>query len=144
MPKAELALEYIVRLMIVLVVLVVVIGMTIEFKNEIITTVKKFFGEKNPQINFPQLITKNTFNPGEISAYIEKCYFTLTALPENKQEDIVCYLLEATDGFAIEKTDLEKTISKDIKDKVNITATFKKSIIKIQYQDIENIILVSD
>jgi len=149
MPKAELALEYVVRLMILLVVVAVVVSLILNFKDEIRVMVKKVFGtvESPSKPDFPKIIDdKKTFNPGEISTYVEDCYSTMTSLPEDKQEDIVCYVLIPKEGFSTTKTQLENVISgSSIKDKVYINPNLDlgKSFIKIQYQDVGNMINIT-
>jgi len=116
MSKAQLSLEYIVKMIIILVVIMVTITLIIKFKSNIQVAVKNLFGKDQEQLNFPQIIEKKSFSLGEISAYIESCYSTMTSLPEDEQKNIICYLLESEDGFSITKEDLENIISNDIKD----------------------------
>ncbi len=148
MPKAQLALEYIVRVMIALVVIGVVVSLILKFKEDIRIMVKKIFGETEiPQSDFPKIIdNKKTFNPGEILTYVEDCHYTMASLTEDKQEDIVCYVLIPKEGFSITKTELENVISNsNMRDEVYINPNLDlgKSFIKIQYQDAGNIINIT-
>ena len=144
MSKAQLSLEYIVRLMIILVVIAVVMSIIMKFKDDIRIWIDEFLGS-DEKPNFPKIIDdKTTFSIGEITVYIEDCYYTMTSLPEDEQEDIVCYVLIPKEGFELRKEDLESVISNDIIDKVDIQTLFNRDVIKIQYQDLGNRILVSD
>jgi len=147
MNKGQMSLEYIVKIMILLVVVAVVIGLTIKFKNDIQLLIKNIFGRDEAKHNFPEIKGKNSFSPGEISVYIESCYSTMASLPEDEQSDIVCYLLDSLDsktGFSLTRQEIMNSVSSDLKDKVEITASFGRDIIKVEYQDIGNKILVSD
>jgi len=144
MNKGQMSIEYIIKIMILLVVVAVVISLIVKFKGEIQVMVKNLFGPKENNHKFPQIIEKNSFSSGEVSAYIENCYFSMKSLPEDEQEDIICYLLQSNNGFSITSAMLRNKLSSELEDKVEITTEFQKDIIKIQYQDIGNKILVSD
>jgi len=144
MNKGQMSMEYIIKIMILLVVVAVVISLIVKFKGEIQVMVKNLFGPKENNHKFPQIIEKNSFSSGEVSAYIENCYFSMKSLPEDEQEDIICYLLQSNNGFSITSAMLRNKLSSELEDKVEITTEFQKDIIKIQYQDIGNKILVSD
>jgi len=144
MNKGQMSLEYIVKIMILLVVVAVVIGLIIKFKDDIQIFMGNIFGRNEVKHNFPEIKGKNSFSPGEISVYIESCYSTMASLPEDEQSDIVCYLLDSKTGFSLTGQEIMNSVSSDLKDKVEITASFGRDIIKVEYQDIGNKILVSD
>lgn len=144
MNKGQMSMEYIIKIMILLVVVTVVIGLIVKFKDEIQVMVKNLFGSNENNHKFPQIIEKNSFSSGEVSAYIEDCYSFMKSLPEDEQEDIICYLLQSNNGFTITNVTLKSKLSSELEDKVEIITEFQKDIIKIQYQDIGNEILVSD
>ena len=145
MSKAQMALEYIVKLMILLVVITVIITIIIKFKDDIKTFINEFFGKNVNILDFPKIIDKNTFNPGEVSTYIEDCYYTMVSLPENEQKDIVCYVLISETSFSPGfQTNLRDALSDDIEGIVDIQTVFDRDVVKIQYVDVGNRILVLD
>jgi len=143
MIKAQMSMEYIIKILILLVLVVTIIALIIKFSDDIKRMVKDLFPEKN-DYDFPQLFEKSSFSAGEISAYVESCYSTMSSLPEDEQSDEVCYILQAENGFTITQDDLINKLSAELKGKTQIITDFSKGIIKIQYQDVENNISVRD
>ena len=137
-------MEYIVKILILIVVVAVVIALILKFSDEIKTAIKSLFKPKIPEKNFPQLVEKNDFSSGEISVYIEDCYSTMISFPEDEQNDVICYILQPSNGFNIRKEDLISKLPDELKNKVNIKTNFQKDVVKIEYIDIGNTILVRD
>ena len=149
MPKAQMSLEYMVKMMIVLVVVVVVVGLIIKFSSDLKLTIKKLFGEEKKDFNFPEIIEKNSFTPGEVSVYMESCYSKMTSIPESQQKDVICYLLKSKEGFIFGKGNIQ--IPKDLTGKVEFCPSTPSSdcikdklTITIKFIDPENKIQVSD
>ncbi|OIN87617.1 MAG: hypothetical protein AUJ50_02610 [Candidatus Aenigmarchaeota archaeon CG1_02_38_14] len=150
MIKGQMALEYVMKLTILLVVVAVVIGIIIKFSDDIKLSFKKFFCIFSPDscrnnLKFPQIIEKSSFTSGEISTYIESCYSSMASLPESEQEDTTCYLLKANRDFSsISQSDI--SLSRDLQglDKVVFKPLWNNGIvITIKYEDVGNRILVS-
>ncbi|MEM5792911.1 MAG: hypothetical protein QXY45_00940 [Candidatus Aenigmatarchaeota archaeon] len=144
--KAQMSLEYIVKMMILLVVVVVVIGLILKFSSDLKLTIKKLFGEEKKNLDFPQIIEKNDFSAGEVSVYIESCYSQMTSLKESEQKDIVCYLLKSRSGFGFSPSDIR--LSLDLTGRVEFNTQnpgqFTGNALTIKFLDAENKIEVSD
>jgi hypothetical protein len=140
MIKAQMSLEYIVKITILIVVIVVVIGMIINFYDEIKAQIKKLFGEKEPKVDFPKIVDDTSFNAGEVSTYIESCHSTMSSLPEDVQDNIVCYLLRSENPINI-NTGLATPTGIPV-DWASWGSNSRD--MKIEYQDVGNQILISD
>jgi len=135
-----MSLEYIVKITILIVVIVVVIGLILNFYEEIKAQIKQMFGEKESEVKFPKIVDGSSFNAGEISTYIESCHSTMSSLPEDVQDNIVCYLLRSDTIITID-TDLATPIG------IPITWNWVSGTVdemKIEYQDVGNQIIISD
>ncbi|MBD3155114.1 MAG: hypothetical protein GF368_00475 [Candidatus Aenigmarchaeota archaeon] len=140
MIKAQMSLEYIVKITILLVVVIVITGMIINFYDQIKAKIKELFGRKEPEVDFPKIIDKTSFTAGEVSAYIESCHSTMSSLPEEVQDNIICYLL---------RSDTIITIDTGLATPGGITVTWNWvsgtfDEMKIEYQDVGNEIVISD
>ncbi|MEM7826950.1 MAG: hypothetical protein QXQ40_01860 [Candidatus Aenigmatarchaeota archaeon] len=145
--KAAMSLEYIVKIIILLVVASVIILLITNFYDEIRTTVKCWFDPEkcSPKklADFPKTITKDTFSSGEIVTYIDSCLSNIQALPEVEQKDIVCYILMATSGFRATRLEVIALLPNNIKDKVEIETDFTKDYVKIEFLDVGDKIKVT-
>ena len=130
------------KVVILLVVVAVVISLIVRFSDDIKLTIKKFFDKDETDLDFPKIEEKNSFSPGEVSIYIESCYFHMTSLPEDEQKDIICYLLKSGTGFGFGSSDIH--LSSDLTRNVDFTASFNENVLTIKYQDVGNRIIVSD
>ena len=147
MIKGQMALEYVMKLTILLVVVAVVIGIIIKFSDDIKLAIKRIFPSLfgNDNKLDTQLIEKQSFNSGEMSTYIESCYSTMKSLPESEQKDFTCYILKAKRDFSsISQSDIP--LSKELQglDKVVFKPLWNNGVVvTIKYEDVGNRILVS-
>ncbi len=153
MNKAQMSLEYIIKITLLLVVVVVAMGLILGFSDDIKVAVSYFFknllGNDDTDYDFPEIVEKNSFSLGEVSVYIESCHSLMSSLSEDEQRNIVCYVLEADETFdnfgpgADPGTDWESELS-SLALVSDIEADFDKVIIKIEYKDVGNSIIISD
>jgi len=140
--KAEMALETIFKILILLVAVAVIIGLIISFSDQVRNIVKgfinKFFGKPATQ-DFPKQIEKDSFSASEIASYIESCYSTMTSVPEDEQKDTNCFLLI---GKSFESSGILERVSSSIRNNVEIRADFTRGILIIGFQDVGNKIIV--
>lgn len=141
---AQLALEYIVRILILTVAAAIIILTIINFSEDVKFLVKSWIFPKKEKIEFPKTITKDSFSSGEIANYIISCYSAMISIPETEQKDVVCYVLLARRGFSASSSQILESIPRDIRQSVNITASFTKNYVKIEFRDINNKILVTE
>jgi hypothetical protein len=139
-------LEYIFRIIILLVVVAVVIGMILTFKDQISNIINQFLknlvgNKQNTQ--FPKLVDKGTgtFTSTEIITYIQSCYSVITALPVAERTTTDCYILKG--NFNANSAAIMQGISDStLKNKVTISADFSKGVAIVGYQDPQGTILV--
>ena len=143
-----LALEYIIRIVILLVVIFVVInliknfaGGTKKWFRGIVCTIFKCPKTKE---KFPLRVTKDYFTSSEIANYIVSCLESMSSLPEAEQEDKDCYILVAKKGFQANKGSVLLAIPPELRGRVNIEASFTRDLVIIQFKDIGNRVIVSD
>ncbi|MEM7816391.1 MAG: hypothetical protein QXZ20_00590 [Candidatus Aenigmatarchaeota archaeon] len=141
---AQLALEYIVRILILTVVAAIVILTIINFYDDIKVAISNWLFPKKDKVEFPKTITKDSFSSAEIANYIVSCHSTIISIPETEQKDMVCYVLLSRSGFSVSSTEILASIPADIKPNVEIRASFKKDYVKIEFRDINNKILVTE
>lgn len=141
-------LEYIFKILIMLIVVAVMIGLILTFRDQIAALTKSylcFFSNScgNNQTQFPKLIDKGTgtFTSGEISTYVQSCYTTINSLSIDQRVTTNCYILRG--NFNANANDILQSITdSSLKDKVSITADFTKNAVVITYQDPQGIVLV--
>jgi len=138
---ALLSLEYIFKILILSVVAAIVILTIMNFYGDIEIFIKGFTKSEN-KTDFPKEVTKDSFNAGEIANYIQTCYLKMSSLPENKQKDIVCYILLARNGFSVNVEEIRRRIPENIN--VTFSASFSRNYLKIEFRDVGNRIIVSD
>jgi hypothetical protein len=139
-------LEYIFKIIILLVVVAVVIAMILSFKDQISIIINQFLknlagGKQNPQ--FPKLIDKGTgtFTSMEIVTYIQSCYSTMNALPVADRTTTDCYILKG--NFNANSGAIMQGISDvTLRNKLTITADFSKGVAVVGYQDPQGTIIV--
>lgn len=145
--KGALELEYIFRVVIMLVTVAVIVGLVYSFSQDIRSAINKFlsslFGKSAPPGS--KTINQDTFTAREIATLVESCYSNNMALPENEQKDSVCYVLLAKTQpyFNADKDSILKNVSPNIKNQVEFKTDFNMQYLKIQYQDLGNKIIVS-
>lgn len=140
-------LEYIFKILIMLIVVAVIIGLILTFRDQIVAIIKTYIpsltggGNQTPQ--FPKLIDKGTgtFLSGEVASYIQSCYSAITALPIDQITTTNCYILRG--NFNVNANDILQSVTdSSLRTKVNITADFTQNAVVITYQDPQGIILV--
>lgn len=145
--KGDLALEYIFRIVIMLVTVAVMIGLIYTFSSDIRSSIDKFlsslFGKSAPPGT--KTISQDTFSSREIATFIDSCYSSNKALPENEQKDTVCFVLLAKTSpyFNVDTNSILNNVSPSIKNQVDFKTDFTLQYVKIQYQDLGNRIIVS-
>jgi hypothetical protein len=149
--KGDMALDYIFKVLITVVTIVVVIGLIITFSDDIKKAVNDFLCKiTNSCIaskKFPKNIKQDSFTVGEVANYINDCRSTQIVIPENEQQDIVCYILFANKTFVssgITNTSLTQALPPSIKDYIDVKTDFSHEYIRIQFQDLGNKIVVSE
>ena len=146
--KGDLALEYIFRVAIMLVVVIVVVALILKFSDTIKKTVsdfiKQMFGEKTTS-KFPENKEKDSFTSAEVRTYIDSCYSYWTSLEEVDQKDIVCYVLLSKVPFneTVTKGDIVNSLSPSIRDKVEIKTDFSLTHVSIKFESLGDKIIVS-
>jgi len=147
--KGDMALEYIFKILIMLVVVAVIVMLIVQFSNEIRQAVQGFVCKFSNTCGgtsdeFPKNIEQDSFTSGEIATYIDSCLSSNLAKPEGEQKGIVCYTLLAAKApyFDANKDSILSSISPNIRDKVSIDTDFSKHYIKIEFEDISNGIIV--
>jgi hypothetical protein len=140
-------LEYIFKILIMLIVVAVIIGLILTFRDQIVALTKsylQYFGGGNNQTpQFPKLIDKGTgtFLSGEVGSYVQSCYTAINSLSVDQRVTTNCYILRG--NFNANQDDILKSITdSSLRDKVNITADFAKGAVIIQYLDPQGIVLV--
>ena len=140
----QLALDYIVRILILAVVATVIILTIINFSDEIKTAINKWLFKEEKKIDFPKTEEKEAFSSGEIAKYIQSCYSAMESLPEIDQKDTICYILLAKRGFSANSREILNLLSEELRNRTEIIANFSKSYVKIEFKDIGDKILVTD
>jgi len=139
-------LEYIFKILIMLIVVSVIIGLILTFRDQIVGLIKSYlisFTGRNQTPEFPKLIDKEngTFLSGEVGSYVQSCYSSITSLSVSQRTTTNCYILRG--NFNVNTNDILQSITdSSLRNKVNITADFTKGAVVIQYLDPQGIILV--
>jgi hypothetical protein len=148
--KGQLALDYIFKIVILLVTVAVIIGLIFTFSNDIQNSVHQFLCNffTCPNENAcpdRKSIEKDTFASSEISAYIQSCDNCYSNIPEADQKDAVCYLLIAKKQpyFNANAGTILNTLPLDLKTRTQITTNFASQIVKIEFKELGNKIVVS-
>ncbi len=139
-------LEYVFKILIMLIVVAVIIGLILTFRDQIVALTKSYLqnfagGNQTPQ--FPKLIDKGTgtFISGEVASYVQSCYTAINSLSVDQRVTTNCYILRG--NFNANQDDILRSITdSSLKNKVNITADFTKGAVIIQYLDPQGIVLV--
>lgn len=144
--KAQMALEYVFKIIILVVVCAVVIGMILAFRDQISNMITQFLqqtlGQKSSS-NFPIVKDSgnNSFSSGEIATYIESCYSSIESLSPADRTTTNCYIL--TGNFNADANSITQSIiDPTLRDNLNITTDFSRGVVTIQYLDPQGIILV--
>ncbi|MBS3055363.1 MAG: hypothetical protein J4452_02650 [Candidatus Aenigmarchaeota archaeon] len=150
MKGAALALEFVFRIIILLVTVAVIIGLILNFSRDIQTSINKFlckFFNCPSEANCPDKkpIEKDSFISSEISAYIQSCDSCNSNLPVPDQKDTVCYLLLARKPpyFSADANTILSSLPSDVKKRTSITANFNSQIVKIEFKELGPQIIVS-
>jgi len=148
--KGDMALEYIFKVLITLVTIAVIIALIVKFSDDIKKSINDFLCSitgscKKP--TGPKSITQDSFTADEMANYIETCYDTQMALPENQQKDTPCFILFSKESFAssgINRVSLQQALPYSVADKVVFESDFTHDYLKINYEDLGNKIVVTE
>jgi hypothetical protein len=144
--KGELALDMVVKFLIILVVAGVVIGLFMKFSSDSKDAVKDMFKPNSTkETGFPKTLQQNSFNSGEVANFIESCYDTMSKIPPAQQKDVTCYVLMANSPFssAASSSGIMGAIESKIQSKVKINTDLSKDYIKISFVELSNTVVVS-
>jgi hypothetical protein len=144
--KGELALDMVVKFLIVLVVAGVVIGLFLKFSGDSKDAVKDMFKPNSTkETGFPKTLQQNSFGSGEVANYIESCYSTMSQIPAAQQKDMTCYVLMSNSPFSssVTSSGVLSIVDSKIKSRVKINTTFDKDYIKINFLELTNTVVVS-
>jgi len=148
MMKGSMALDMIVKFIIILVVAGIVIGLFIVFSQDAGDALKCFlFGCDGLTFadEYPKPINKFSFSSGEIAQYIESCYDTMSEVPEVNQSDIVCYILMADSQISSSANEeaIRESVPADIKTKIVFNTNLSKDYVRVEFRELEDKIVVS-
>lgn len=139
-------LDYIFRILILLVVVAVVIGLILSFKDQISNMIGQFLknlGGNKTTPQFPKLIDKGTgtFTSIEVVTYIQSCYSAINTMQVAERISTDCYILKG--NFNANSAGILQGISDSVlRSKVIISADFSKGVAVVAYQDPQGNILV--
>lgn len=131
--KGALALEYVVRLIILLVFTAVMIGIIFYFSDEIKFQVGRLFKEET--VVKTQEIERDSFSTSQVRNYIKSCWL-MTG--EHYDEDVYCYILKG------DLTGVDEAALGVEGVTVEVNADFSKGILMIKFEDIGDKILVEN
>jgi len=150
MKGAALALEFVFRIVILLVTVAVIIGLIFTFSKDVQHAVNGFlckFFTCPSETSCPDKkpIEKNSFTSTEISVYIQSCDSCNSNIPPAEQKDTVCYLLIASKPpyFVADANAILNALPSDLKKRTTITANFNSQIIKIEFKELGDKLIVS-
>ena len=148
--KGDMALDYVFKVLITVVTIAVVIGLIIHFVDEIKKAIADFIcnvtGTCGKMQKFPKTINQDSFTTAEVVNYIDSCLSTESALPENQQKDIVCYILFSKTTFessGVTASSLQQSLPQSLVGSVVVQTDFSHDYLRIQFQDLGNKIIVS-
>lgn len=144
--KGDMALDMVVKFLIVLVVAGLVIGLFLKFSSDSKDAVKGMFQPNSTkEIGFPKTFQREAFSAGEVANYIESCYNTMNQIPAAQQKDTTCYVLMANNPFSnsVKSSDILNMVDSKIKSKVKISTDFSKDYIKVSYVELTETVVVS-
>lgn len=136
--KAELAFEYMTQLTIIVVVLLVVVGMIITFRGQILQMWSDISNPNaEPPVNTNAVFVEDAagFSASEFATHIEACWVDT----RDTEESRVCYVLKGpyTDPKATAIADITSLLDAGIKPNVVFTAVnFNKDLFSINYEAI--------
>jgi hypothetical protein len=144
--RGEMALDMVVKFLIILVVVAVVIGLFLKFSGDSKDAVKDMFKPNSTkETGFPKTLQQNSFGSGEVANYIESCYSTMSKIPAAQQKDITCYVLMSNSPFSstVTSSGILDIVDAKIKSKVKISTDFSKDYIRINFVELTNTVVVS-
>ena len=136
--KAQMSLEYIAKMLIIVVVIAVVIGMMYTFREQI---VEKWRCILNPECDIPVVEINPVFVPGSFTAsdfanFIETCW----AETRDAKDSKVCFVLSGlyTDPSGTAENDIKNLLDSKIRNNVVFGADFSKDFFSVNYEIIGN------
>lgn len=142
-----MALDMVVKFVIILVVAAIVISLFIGFSEDAKDALRCLFFGCNEGVlsDFPRPISKSSFSSGEIASFIESCYETMSRVPEVNQSDTICYILMADSemGSSANADDIRKYVSADIRDKIIFNTSLSKEYVRVEFRELGDEIIIS-
>lgn len=136
--KAELAFEYMTQLTIILVVLLVVVGMIITFRGQILEKWRDISNpDAKPPVNtnavFVEKILPSKFSASEFATNIDACWSDT----RDAEESRVCFVLKGEAAPGVNAATINPLIDSAIPPaKIIISANFGKDLFSINYEAI--------
>jgi hypothetical protein len=143
--RGMMALDVVVKFVIILVVAAIVIGLFIRFSDDAKRGVSDMFDDKKLEVDFPQTVEQGHYTPGSIAQFIESCYDTMTEVPEVEQKDIVCYVLMADSQFSgfVSEPAIRGATRGRVAQNLVFQTDLSKTHLKIEFKDLGDKIIVS-
>ena len=142
--RGQLALSYIAKILIVLVVVTVVIALIFNFSGDVRGWVKTLFHEEDKTKGFPSIEKRESFIASDVAVLIESCYSVMTSLPEDEQKDITCYTLISGKKFGFGAEEVMSMVPEEIRERLEVHTSFDRDVVLIQFRDVGNRIILSD
>lgn len=138
--KAAMELEYVVKFMILLVVLVTVIGIISVFYNDIQEWWCKTIGTcgDEPVDGKTQVIKQSIFTASDVAKYVDSCWF-MTG--EEYNDDLVCYVLQG--GMEVDEDQIAGLLRSFPAARMTVKTDFRGDSVVITFLDIGNKIELS-
>jgi len=140
-----MALDMIVKFMIILVVAGIVIGLFMIFSSDAKSGVEKLFKGEEKIDTSVKTVNQASFSAGQVAQYIESCYDKMSEIPEVDQKDTVCYVLMAQSNFNgfVSQNNIIGQLPQELKSKVTFNTNFGLSYLKIEFRELGDKIVVS-
>ena len=141
-----MALETVVKVLILIITVIVIVAMIYTFSDQIRTQVTSFInsvmGNKPSTNQFPDKpIEKSSFSAGDIGRYIESCYTIMNSVDPIDRKDTTCYILVSSN---FDSNGILSNVPSSIQSSVDITTKFNKGIVIIEYDALYNKVTVRD
>ncbi|MEA3344042.1 MAG: hypothetical protein U9Q92_07825 [archaeon] len=121
--KAQTSLEYIAKMLIIVVVVAVVIGMIYTFSGDIKEILINILGpHKPPEEKPPPIAVEGPFYASDVANLIETCWVE----KRDAEDDRICFVLEGpyNDNAATAESDIINLLEPEIKNNVEFDADF--------------------
>lgn len=143
--RGSMALDMIVKFVIILVVAALVIGLFIQFQGDAKDSIVKLFkGEEKIDTNV-KTVNQASFSAGQVAQYIESCYDKMIEVPEVDQKDTVCFVLMAQSNFNTfaSQNDIVNSLPQELKSRTTFNTNLGLSYLKIEFRELGDKIVIS-